>query len=225
MDPVCRSRALQPGDPAPVLTLPAVNRQGTISLEDYRGVRGVLIGLFRGLHCPFCRCQLVQLSRARTRLEEAGIDILAVVNTPLDRARMYFEYRPAPFVVLSDPEAASHRAFRVPAITFTAADSGQWPDSFPFRAFASTLVNPTGELAAPANPLDANTALNALDGFHLTPVDEQILATHGTQLVGHFLIDRSGIIRWTDIEAPGGPSGIGVLPKPDDLIAAVLAHT
>ena len=59
-----------------------------------------------------------------------------------------------------------------------------------------------------------------MDGFELTPVDEQIFSTHGTQLVGHFLIDRSGIIRWTHMEAPTGPSEIGVLPKPDDLVGA-----
>jgi len=33
-------RWLQPGDPAPSFVLPAVNRDGTVSLEDYRvGVR------------------------------------------------------------------------------------------------------------------------------------------------------------------------------------------
>jgi hypothetical protein len=165
----------------------------------------------------------VLLSRARAALAEAGVDILAVVNTPRDRARMYFEYRPAPFVILADPEAVSHRAFGVPAITFTSGETGRWPDGFPFRAFASTLVNPTGELMAPSTPFETNTALNAMDGFQLTPVDEQIFATHGTQLVGHFLIDRLGIVRWTDIEAPTGPSEIGILPKPDDLIAAARA--
>lgn len=202
------------------MSLPAVNREGTVSLEDYRGHRAVLIGLFRGLHCPFCRRQLVQLSRARVGLAEAGVEILAVVNTPLDRARLYFEYRPAPFVVLADPAAASHCAFGVPAITFTSAESGQWPDGFPYSVFASTLVNPTGELGAPSTPFAVNAALNTMDGFQLTPVDEQIFAAHGTQLVGHFLIDRFGIIRWTNVEAPTGPSEIGVLPKADNLVIA-----
>jgi peroxiredoxin len=41
---------LQPGDRAPAFTLPAVNREGTVSLEDYRGRAAVLVGLFRGLH-------------------------------------------------------------------------------------------------------------------------------------------------------------------------------
>jgi peroxiredoxin len=41
---------LRPGDGAPHFTLPAVNREGQVSLRDYRGRSPVLIALFRGLH-------------------------------------------------------------------------------------------------------------------------------------------------------------------------------
>ena len=41
---------LRPGDPAPHFALPAVNREGLVSLDDYRGRSPVLVGLFRGLH-------------------------------------------------------------------------------------------------------------------------------------------------------------------------------
>ena len=40
----------RPGDPAPNFALPAVNREGQVSLGDYRGRSPVLVGLFRGLH-------------------------------------------------------------------------------------------------------------------------------------------------------------------------------
>ena len=43
-------RPKQPGDRAPGFTLPAINREGVVSLEAYRGKRPVLVGLFRGLH-------------------------------------------------------------------------------------------------------------------------------------------------------------------------------
>jgi peroxiredoxin len=43
-------RPLQPGDRAPGISLPAVNREATISLDEFRGNRPVLVGLFRGLH-------------------------------------------------------------------------------------------------------------------------------------------------------------------------------
>jgi peroxiredoxin len=41
---------LRPGDPAPDFVLSAVNREGQVSLADYRGRSPLLIGLFRGLH-------------------------------------------------------------------------------------------------------------------------------------------------------------------------------
>jgi peroxiredoxin len=44
------SMPLRPGDPAPHFALPAVNREGQVSLEDYLGRSPVLVGLFRGLH-------------------------------------------------------------------------------------------------------------------------------------------------------------------------------
>ena len=43
-------RSKQPGDRAPSFSLPAINREGAVSLDDYRGKQPVLVGLFRGLH-------------------------------------------------------------------------------------------------------------------------------------------------------------------------------
>ena len=43
------------GEFAPNFTLPAVERDGTVSLADYRGRFPLLIGLFRGVYCPLCR--------------------------------------------------------------------------------------------------------------------------------------------------------------------------
>lgn len=41
---------VQPGEPAPDFTLPAANREGTVSLADYRGRSPLLLALFRGLY-------------------------------------------------------------------------------------------------------------------------------------------------------------------------------
>ncbi len=43
-------RPLQPGDRAPDFTLPAINREGSVSLGDFCGKQAVFLGLFRGLH-------------------------------------------------------------------------------------------------------------------------------------------------------------------------------
>ncbi|MFQ5807142.1 MAG: hypothetical protein ACE5I3_11905 [Phycisphaerae bacterium] len=41
---------VQPGEPAPDFTLPAADREGTVSLADYRGRSPLLLALFRGLY-------------------------------------------------------------------------------------------------------------------------------------------------------------------------------
>ena len=41
---------VQPGEPAPAFMLPAANREGSVSLADYRGKRPLLLALFRGLY-------------------------------------------------------------------------------------------------------------------------------------------------------------------------------
>lgn len=41
---------LQPGDRAPEIALPAVSREGTISLAEMCGRNPVLLALFRGLY-------------------------------------------------------------------------------------------------------------------------------------------------------------------------------
>ncbi len=48
-------RPLKPGDRAPNVVLDAITRQGKVAIDDFRGQKPVLVGLFRGLHCPFCR--------------------------------------------------------------------------------------------------------------------------------------------------------------------------
>jgi peroxiredoxin len=41
---------VQLGEHAPSFTLRAINREGSVSLEDYRGKCATLVALFRGLH-------------------------------------------------------------------------------------------------------------------------------------------------------------------------------
>ena len=46
---------LQLGETAPNFVLDTITREGTIAIDDFRGEKPVLVGLYRGLHCPFCR--------------------------------------------------------------------------------------------------------------------------------------------------------------------------
>ena len=218
------STPLRPGDPAPHFALPAVNREGQVSLDDYRGRSPLLLALFRGLHCPFCRRQLVQLGTTQEKLKAVGVETVAVVNTPLERARLYFKYRPARVLLAADPDAVTHRALGVPASVIVENESAtSWPQSATMGQLLAVRVNPTGELPAPQNPFAAMEILNKQDGFEPTETDGQIAAAHGTQMGGHFLIDRDGTVRWLQIEASERIGDLGKFPSDEEILRAARA--
>jgi peroxiredoxin len=213
---------LRPCDSAPHFALPTVNREGQVSLDDYRGNSPVLLALFRGLHCPFCRRHIVQLSTTQEKLKAAGVETVAVVNTPLTRAQLYFKYRPARVLLAADPEAATHRSFRVPAPTVVENESeaSLSKGTVTMGQLQALRVNPTGELPEPLNPFAAMEILNKKEGFEPNEADQQIVAAHGTQLTGHFLIDQHGIIRWSYVEASERLEDLGQLPSEEEILRA-----
>ena len=164
----------------------------------------------------------MQLGTTQDKLKAVGVETVAVVNTPLERARLYFKYRPARVPLAADPEAATHQAFGLPAGVIVDDESAT---SWPLRATMGQLlavgINPTGELPAPQNPFAAMETLNRQDGFEPTDTDQQIAAAHGTQLTGHFLIDREGIVRWLQIEAGERIGDLGKFPSDEEILRAV----
>ncbi|MBP2448481.1 redoxin domain-containing protein [Rhizobium leguminosarum] len=217
-----QKRPLQPGEAAPGFALATANFDGTVSFADLSG-RPFLIGFFRGLHCPFCRRQLEQLASVEPTLRAAGVETVAVINTPVERARLYFRHRPTPITLLCDPDCRTHRAYGVPHAEFLPDGSGEqpdWPYSATMAQFQAARINPTGELPEPLHPMEANTILNAKDRFELTEADHAIFANHATQLVGHFLVNANGTVGWARIEALDGPSSLSIFPTAAEIIAA-----
>ena len=213
-------RMLQPGDVAPNVVLDAITRQGKVAVDDYRGRTPVLIGIFRGLHCPYCRRHIAAMAQLEPALREKGIDLLTVVNTPIERARLYFRYRPLPnLLAAADPERASHRAFGLPNLEFT-QDESDWPRKVSMSQMMSMKINVTGELPEPLDPIAAMQALNTMDGYEITDADQQMQATGMGQLVGEFLLDREGVIRWSFTEAADGGKNLFGAPTPQELMSA-----
>ena len=83
------------GDAAPRFDLPAVNREGRVSLDDYVGRTAVLVGLFRGLHCPFCRRQVALFGRMWGRRMFFGKE----TNGDVERNRGIYRHLFSPAVV------------------------------------------------------------------------------------------------------------------------------
>ena len=195
---------LQPGDRAPNIVLDAITRQGQISIDDFRGQKPLLIGLFRGLHCPFCRRHIAAQAQLDRTLREKGVECLAVINTPIDRARLYFRYHPMPdLLAAADPERASHHAFGLPTLEFTEGET-EWPRKMGLNDAMTMRIDLPGDFSEPMNPMEVSEILNAKDGYEFTEVDQQMASSGNGQLFGQFLLDREGVIRWTFTEVPDG---------------------
>ncbi|MBZ9881338.1 redoxin domain-containing protein [Mesorhizobium sp. CA10] len=212
---------LQPGDRAPNVVLDAITQEGKIALDDFRGQKPVLVGLFRGLHCAFCRRHIAAQARLDPELREKGVESLTVVNTPIERARLYFRYHPMPnLLAASDPERASHRAFGLPNLEFT-QDETNWPYKVSMTAAKDMRVDIPGELPALMDPFAASEFLDKKDHYEVTEADEQMMATGHGQLIGQFLLDRQGVVRWSFTEVPEGGRYMFGAPNPQELMSAV----
>ncbi|MBT2321682.1 redoxin domain-containing protein [Variovorax paradoxus] len=219
---------LQPGESAPELTLPTVNQEGAISLADFRAMgRSVLIAFMRGLHCPFSRRQISILTSMKERLEVEDANIVVVVNTTLDRARLYFQHWPTQVVVVADPGVKSHRSFGLGETAILPDDTDpsslRWPQTATMAELLKYSVTGHPELPQPMNIVAAMKTLNAKDGFQMTEADFHSARVHPALAIGQFLIDASGIVRWTFVEMPDSLSQMGRVPQERDVVAAARA--
>ena len=213
MKTIERARRVQPGEPAPDFDLPAVQKEGMVSLADYRGKRPVFLALFVGLYCPFCRRSIAQLGGLRDKLEAAGVETLGVVATELDNARLYFKYRPSRLPLAADPEFSIHRAYGVHKIQV---------DEALIAAISTLKINPTGELPEPMSPGVGSDLLDQADGYRRTDADTRDIDRQWPLIKAQFLVDRDGIVRWANVECEAdGLPGIGKFPADEEILAAV----
>ena len=202
--------ALRPGEPAPEFTLPSANREGTVSLADYRGKTPVLLAMMRGLYCAFCRRHIAQLGTTRQKLQALGVEALAIVPMQLERLQLYYRFRPVSVPVAADPEMMTHRAYGVPQPPLTAEITQEV--SAKYLDLANRLEIATTDQAG------IRKVLCEKDGFEPMAAEQKERRDwsdrHGAQMIGQFLIDRDGIVRWVNIE--GAKEGLARPRKVSD---------
>ena len=209
---------LQLGERAPNVVLDAITREGKIAIDDFRGQKPVLVGLYRGLHCPFCRRHIATVSKLTPALNAKGIESLTVVNTPIEPARLYLRYHPmVGLLAAADPERASHRAFGLPNMQITEGESA-FPHKVSMSDVKSMRIDLPGEMPKPMDPFAALEYLNKKDAYDITEADQQMMATGVGQLMGQFLLDRDGVVRWTFSELLDG--GLGARPSSEEMMSA-----
>ena len=209
-------RPLQPGEAAPDFTLATVPNEGFVSLADYRGKTPVLLATMRGLYCAFCRRHIAQLGITRQKLQPLGVEVLAIVATKPERARLYYRFRPVGVPLAADPDLTTHCAYGVPNQAMT-------PEIL--QVIASKYVDLACELKIPATEMaEIKSVLARQDAFEPMEADEEDRQRHSVQFVGQFLIDREGIIRWVNVEgATEGLSGMEKFPTDEEFLAAARA--
>jgi len=140
------------------------------------------------------------------------VQSLAVVGTAPEHARLYFKFRPTRLRLASDPELATHRAYRVPKPV---------PTPELIAALDAVRVNPSGELPEALPISQAGKGLQQMDGYVDLPDVRADIDRQWSQLKALFLIDRGGIVRWASIEcAEEGLAGLGKLPSEETILEA-----
>jgi peroxiredoxin len=198
---------VKPGDRAPEFALPAADHDGVVSLAQYRGKTPVLLALFRGLYCPFCRRQMAQLSPTADRLRTLGVETVGVVATAPERTRLYFRLNPSRFPLGADPDLTTHRAYGLPQVERN-AEAGEMVEQAAQRV--------ARELGIPAAAGGAREVIDGADGFQRLPTDEEDRARHQIQMIGQFLIDRDGVVRWCRSE---GRATYALFPATEELLS------
>ncbi len=114
-----------------------------------------------------------------------------MVATAPVRARLYFRLNPPRYALGADPELATHRAYGLAVI-----ERNEEAAEMVERA-AQRLATELGVRAAPGQ---GRAVVDAADGFERLASDAADRLRHQIQLIGQFLIDRDGVIRWRRTE-------------------------
>jgi peroxiredoxin len=211
MDTLGSGEPLQIGAAAPDFKLAMLDRDELVGLADYRGRSPLLLGLFRGIYCAFCRRAVAKLGLVGDRLRPLGIETLAVIGTKLENARVYYRYHPTRMAIAVDPDLATHRAYGLPRI------EASW------EIVSSKLVNPSGELPEALRLWETTKALGRLDGFKPTDTDRDDGKRTWDQSVGEFLIDRDGVVQWLYMEGRTAADYMARFPPEYELLSTAHA--
>jgi peroxiredoxin len=220
MDQDEAGRTVGAGGRAPDFDLPRVEPEGRVALADFRGRAPLLLALFRSFECPFCRRLMSALKDSAGDLGDFGIETLGVTTTPVRAARLYARYRPPGLALASDPTLGVHRAYGLPIYRFTTEGPTRWPEQISVNDLRTIRLNPTGELPEALPVPEAAAALDRIDGFEIIRTDEQGPPDDVSPLVGYFLIDRTGTVRWRFVDALNDPAQYGRHPSRAELLAA-----
>ena len=150
------------------------------------------------------------LGKTAEKLREVGVETLGVVATNAERARLYYRFRPPRVELGADPDLTTHRAYGLQQSAVT-------PEIL--QTIRSKIAGLARERGLEVPEAEAKGALNRLDGFEPIGSDSAEAERHQLQFVGQFLLDRGGIVRWTNVEcAREGLAGLDKFPTEEEFL-------
>lgn len=102
---------LTAGDPAPSFQARALDGS-TVDLSLLRG-RPVHLAFFRYATCSYCNMRVADLIRHAADLRQAGVETIAVFQSPEDKLENRIGAQEPPFAVVADPRQELYRRYGV----------------------------------------------------------------------------------------------------------------
>jgi len=102
---------IQSGVPAPMFRVEDIFGE-PISLEGYAGKR-LLLAFFRNAACAICNLRVHQLILRYPGYQQAGLEVLAVFESPRENILQYVGKQDAPFPIVADPQAQLYDLYGV----------------------------------------------------------------------------------------------------------------
>jgi hypothetical protein len=158
------------------------------------------------------------LGGTRAKLQAIGVEALGITEDSVEPVRRYYQLRPPKLRLATDPARVVHRQYGLPMPLY----AGRYTE-----LRETTLINPTSELPALMSIPAGMKILDERDGLVGMPEAKAVMDAFARREyamhVGHFLVDLSGVVRWTWIESPSPEdiSQYGRFPTDDEILAAV----
>lgn len=190
------------GQEAPAFSLPSIQGE-TISLDDYKGKRNILLWFSRGFTCNFCRGHMENIAAGYDMLLENGVEIIQIAPNLPETAQRYFEPNMPRHPFICDPDK---RLFGV----YNLGDNGSLEATRnTVVSFSTAFMTGVGIETVRASWIDVmnRNFIRRLHHHALTAVAQ-----------GLFIIDKASIIRYRLVTSP-----IETIPNAQELMSLVNA--
>jgi putative peptide zinc metalloprotease protein len=190
------------GQEAPGFSLPSIQGE-TISLDDYKEKRNLLLWFSRGFTCNFCRGHMENIAAGYDMLLENGVEIIQIAPNLLETAQRYFEPNMPRHPFICDPDK---RLFGV----YNLGDNGSLEATRnTVVSFSTAFMTGVGVETVRASWIDVmnRNFIRRLHHHALTAVAQ-----------GLFIIDKASIIRYRLVVSP-----VETIPTAPELMSLVNA--